>query len=305
MQFGWTAEKETAFEILNHAFDAGINFIDTADIYSHWIEGNPGGVSEEIVGSWLASKPQSRQQVVLATKVRGPMGEGPNAEGLSRKHIISALEGSLKRLGVEAIDLYQLHYPDELTPIEETLSALDDLINRGLIHYIGCSNFNAWRLMQGLWVSNANQWNRFISLQPHYNLIHREEYERELVHVCEEYGLGVLPYSPIAGGFLSSKAKVILEGRAEQATMLSDRAARYLGDEFAERTLREVGEIAEERNASISQIALAWLSSQPSVTSPIIGPRSIDQLKDNLGSLAIQLAQEEKDRLDTVSAWQG
>ena len=176
MQFGWTADESTAHTILDRAFDAGINFLDTADIYSRWVPGNPGGVSEEIIGRWLAKNPGRRDQIILASKVRGPMGAGPNDEGLSRKHIVSALEGSLQRLGVEAIDVYQLHYPDEQTPVEETLGALDDLVRQGRVRYIGCSNFTAWRLIQALWASDKNQMTRLISLQPHYNLIHREEF---------------------------------------------------------------------------------------------------------------------------------
>ena len=176
MQFGWTADKKMAFKILDEAYEQGINFIDTADIYSRWVEGNPGGVAEEIIGEWLSRNPGHRKTLILATKVRGPMGVGPNDEGLSRKHIISALEGSLRRLGVDWIDLYQLHYPDEFTPIEETLAALDDMIHRGYIHYIGCSNFTAWQLMEALGASERHQWARFICTQPHYNLVHREEF---------------------------------------------------------------------------------------------------------------------------------
>jgi aryl-alcohol dehydrogenase-like predicted oxidoreductase len=304
MQFGWTADEKTSVEILDRAFEAGINFIDTADIYSRWVEGNPGGVSEEIIGRWLKNNPGRRHEIVLATKVRGPMGSEPNDEGLSRKHIISAVQGSLSRLGVEAIDLYQLHYPDEATPIEETLAALDDLTQRGYIHYIGCSNFTAWRLMQALWTSDRDRLQRFICLQPHYNLIHREEYERELMEICTVYGLGVMPYSPLAGGFLSQKGKLALEVDRGQGSSLSGRAMRYLTDQRARNVLGKIAEMAESRGASISQMALAWLSSKPSITSPIIGPRTIDQLLDNLGSLSLQLSKEEMDMLNRISAWQ-
>jgi aryl-alcohol dehydrogenase-like predicted oxidoreductase len=304
MQFGWTADEKSAFEILDRAFEAGINFIDTADIYSRWVEGNPGGVSEEIIGSWLKNNPGRRQEIVLATKVRGPMGTGPNDEGLSRKHIISAIQGSLSRLGVETIDLYQLHYPDEATPIEETLGALDDLTRRGFIHYIGCSNFTASRLMQALWASEVNQLHRFICIQPHYNLVHREEYERELLGTCSTHGLGVIPYSPLAGGFLSQKGKLSLDRDGRQGSNLSGRATRYLNDQRARNILSKVAEMAKGRGVSISQIALAWLTSKSSITSPIIGPRTIDQLLDNLGSLSLQLSKDEMETLDRISSWQ-
>ncbi len=173
MQFGWTADEQLSFQILNASFEAGINFIDTADIYSNWVDGNPGGVSETIVGRWIKNFAIPREQIVIATKVRGRMGTGPNAEGLSRKHIFSAVEGSLRRLDVEAIDLYQSHWYDEHTPIEETLTAYNDLIRQGKIRYIGASNYPAWRLTEALWSARLYDLPAFQSLQPHYNLVHR------------------------------------------------------------------------------------------------------------------------------------
>ena len=163
MQFGWTADEDTSFQILTDAINAGINFIDTADVYSFWADGNPGGIAESIIGNWMQLQGIQRHEIILATKVRGKMGEGPNDEGLSRAHILQAVDDSLKRLQTDYIDLYQTHWFDENTPIEETLSTLDDLIRDGKVRYIGCSNFPAWRLMESLWVSEKKNFSRFDS----------------------------------------------------------------------------------------------------------------------------------------------
>ena len=230
MQFGWTADEKTSLGVLDAAYEAGINAIDTADIYSRWIEGNPGGVAESIIGKWLRNNPEKRAQIILATKVRGRMGEGPNDEGLSRKHIFSAVEQSLERLGTDYIDLYQVHWPDESTQIEETLRALDDLVREGRVLYIGCSNYSAWRLMESLWKSDQCKLTSFISLQPHYNLVHRDEFERELEDVCLNFGIGVIPYSPLAGGFLTGKyAGNQLPPEGSRAAM-SNQIKAYLDD---------------------------------------------------------------------------
>ncbi len=199
MQFGWTADETTAKEVLSAAFDGGINFIDTADVYSRWVEGNPGGVAEGIIGKWMQESQTPRDRIVIATKVRGAMGNGPNDQGLSRAHILNAVENSLRRLNTDYIDLYQTHYFDEDTAIEETLIALDDLVRQGKVRYTGCSNYPAWRLMQALWAADKLQLRGYCSLQPHYNLVHRAEFERELASVCSTYQLGVIPYSPLGG----------------------------------------------------------------------------------------------------------
>ena len=303
MQFGWTADEKTSFEVLDAAYDAGINFIDTADIYSRWIDGNPGGVAESIIGKWLRKNPEKRTQVILATKVRGRMGEGPNDEGLSRKHIFSAVEQSLKRLETDHIDLYQIHWPDESTPIEETLRALDDLIRDGRVLYIGCSNYSAWRLMESLWTSDRCRLTSFISLQPHYNLIHRDEFERELEDVCLNYGIGVIPYSPLAGGFLTGKYAGDQTPPEGSRGATSDRIQAYLMDPHSLSTLEIVKQIALERKKSPSQVALRWLISRPAVVSAIIGPRDLEQLEDNLGCLSVELADEDMQRLDEGSSW--
>lgn len=297
MQFGWTADEQTSFAVLTTAVEAGLNFIDTADIYSRWVDGNPGGVSETIIGKWLMKGVVPRDQLVIATKVRGRMGDGPNDEGLSRRHILSAVEASLRRLQTDYIDLYQLHWPDEDTPIEETLGALDDLVRSGLVRYIGCSNFPAWRLMQALWTSQDRNLARFACLQPHYNLIHRQEYERELEDVCQTYGLGVIPYSPLAGGFLTGKYRQGEELPAGTRGVTSSRIQSYMQDDHNWRMIEDLRSLGKAHGSTISQIALAWLLMRASVTSPIIGPRSIAQLEDNLGASEVRLTKDEIEKL--------
>jgi aryl-alcohol dehydrogenase-like predicted oxidoreductase len=300
MQFGWTADESLSFQILDRSYEAGVNFYDTADIYSRWVPGNPGGVSETIVGKWMKERGIPRERLVIATKVRGTMGEGPNDQGLSRGHILDAVEASLRRMGTEYIDLYQAHWYDEETPIEETLRAFDDLVRQGKVRYLGASNYPAWRLMQALWTSSGQGLARFDSLQPHYNLAHRDEFERELAEVCRTYGIGVIPYSPLAGGFLTGKY------RRDQQQPESARAGGVSRRYFNERgwsILEAAGKVAQERGASISQVALAWQLSDPVISSPIIGPRDLEQLADNLGAAGMRLSAEEKTALDQVSEW--
>ena len=300
MQFGWTADEPLSYKILETAFEAGINFIDTADIYSTWVEGNPGGVAETIIGHWLKRSRIPRDQIIIATKVRGRMGDGPNDEGLSRAHIMNAVEDSLRRLNTEYIDRYQTHWYDENTPIEETLYALDDLIHQGKVRYIGCSNYPAWRLTESLCKAERNRLARFDSIQPHYNLVHRAEFERELADVCHIYSIGVIPYSPLAGGFLTGKYH---KGTTTEGAR-SKGAQRYFNDQNWT-LLEKIGVLGQKKGGySISQIALAWLLSNHVITSPIIGPRSLEQLEDNLGAVGVRLSAEEKDTLDEVSSWE-
>ena len=301
MQFGWTADEATAQVVLSAAFEAGINFIDTADVYSRWAEGNPGGVAESIIGRWMKQANIPRDQLVLATKVRGKMGPGPNDEGLSRRHILHAIDASLQRLGVDYIDLYQTHSFDDKTPIEETLRAMDDLVHQGKVRYIGCSNYPAWRLAEALWTSQVNHLVRYDSLQPHYNLVRRAEFERELAEVCRAYGLGVIPYSPLAAGFLTGKYD---RDQAEpESARLGGVKRRYFNDQ-GWAVHEAVKNLAGQKGKSISQVALAWLLSNPVITSPIIGPRSLEQLQDNLGAVGFRLSSEDMTSLDQVSAWQ-
>jgi len=297
MQFGWTANEEQSYPILNTAYQAGINFFDTADIYSRWVDGNPGGVAETILGNWMKKFNIPRHQVILATKVRGRMGDGPNDEGLSRAHIMQAVDASLRRLGTDYIDLYQTHWFDENTPIEETLSTLTDLVHQGKVRYIGCSNYPAWRLTEAVWVAQSQGLRRFDSLQPHYNLVHRKEFEQELREVCKEYGIGVIPYSPLAGGFLTGKYRA--DEQVDSARVGGVR--RYFNERnFALLDMME--EIGQSHGGfSISQVALAWMLSDPVISSAIIGPRSMEQLQDNLGAAGIKLDDDEKKVLDQAS----
>jgi aryl-alcohol dehydrogenase-like predicted oxidoreductase len=302
MQFGWSVSEADSYTVLSASYEAGINFFDTADIYSRWVEGNPGGVSETILGNWIKKSGIPRENLVIATKVRGKMGDGPNGEGLSRVHIMQAAEASLKRMQTDYIDLYQTHWTDESTPIEETLRALDDLVRQGKVRYIGASNYAAWELMQALWTSDKLGLARYDSLQPHYNLLGRAEFERELRAVCETYGIGVIPYSPLAGGFLTGKYHKDAELPADSA-----RTSGVQREYFNERgwnALAAVEKLAAEKSTNVSAIALAWMLADPVISSPIIGPRSLQQLNDNLAALVVTISPEEKAALDQVTVWE-
>jgi 1-deoxyxylulose-5-phosphate synthase len=298
MQFGWTVDEAGSHQVLSAAFEAGVNFVDTADVYSRWAEGNPGGVAEHIIGRWWKQAQIPRDKLILATKVRGNMGGGPQDEGLSRDHILQSIENSLRRLQTEYIDLYQAHYPDEKTPIEETLRTFDDLVRQGKVRYFGASNYRSWELMQALWSADKNSLKHFDCLQPHYNLVHRAEFERELAAVCKAYAIAVIPYSPLGGGFLTGKYR---PGSIPPSARVG-RVKRY----FNRRNwtlLDKLEKLGDQKNASISRIALAWLLADPLVTSPIIGPKSLAQLEDNLGAIDVHLTVEEKSGLDKASVW--
>lgn len=301
MQFGWTAGPKKAHSIMDEAVALGCNFIDTADIYSFWAENNDGGVSERIIGDWLNSGSVRRDQVVIATKVRGKMGDGPNDEGLSRGHIMNAVEASLSRLKTDTIDLYQMHWPDEETPLDETLRALDDLVRAGKVRYVGCSNYPAWLLTKSLWISDVRNLVRFDSLQPHYNLVHRAEFERELMPLCLEEGIGVIPYSPLAGGFLTGKYR--REGALPASARADGVKQRYMNEQgFA--VIDALDKVADAHEASVAQTAIAWILANPAVTSAIIGANSIEQLRDTMRGAEISLTPEEKEMLDGVSKWE-
>ena len=299
MTFGWSVDEPTSHSILSTAFDAGINFIDTADIYVRWA-GKPG-ISEKYIGSWLRG--QARDQLVIATKVRGPMGNGPNDQGLSRRYILYAVEASLRRLGTEYIDLYQTHWPDDETPLDETLRAMDDLVRAGKVRYLGCSNIAAWILCKSLWVSERLGLIRYDSLQPHYNLVHRAEFERELRPLCQDQEIGVIPYSPLAGGFLTGKYRREAEIPSGSRGQSSERIQRLMTEQnFV--VVDRLEAIARNHGKTISQTALAWLLADPVITSPIIGATSVQQLQESLGAMDFRLSPEEKAELDSLTAWQ-
>jgi aryl-alcohol dehydrogenase-like predicted oxidoreductase len=299
MQWGWTADENTAYEVMDAFVEGGGNFIDTADIYSRWVEGNPGGVSEEVIGRWLAAR-GNRQKIILATKVRGPMGDNPNDQGLSRKHIFDAVDASLRRLQTDYIDLYQTHSSDPETPIDETLDALNDLVRAGKVRYIGASNYKAWELMESLWMSEKYNLARYDSLQPKYNLVTREEFERELKPVCEKYGVGVIPYSPLAAGFLTGKYERGKDTDSKRAGGVNSQFATEQGWQI----LDAVKEIAGQTGSNPAAVSLAWQLAQPVISSPIIGANSAEQLKDSLAAVELELAPEHVQQLNDVSDWQ-
>lgn len=299
MTFGWSADESESAAIMDRAFDAGINFFDTADIYSFWIEGNTGGDSERIIGKWLKGK--DRRELIIATKARGRMWDGPNGEGLSRHHIMHAVEDSLRRLGTDYIDLYQTHYPDEDTPLDETLRALDDLVRDGKVRYVGCSNYPAWLLMKSLWVSDVARISRYDTIQPHYSLFNRAEFERELAAVCLDQSIGVIPYSPLAAGFLTGK--YTRENREADTTRAdSGLIQKLVNDDDAYAALDVVRELAEAHGVPMVQIAVAWLLAKPAVTSPIVGARTTSQLEQVLGAGDVKLSADEVARLDAATA---
>ena len=303
MTMGWTSSKEDSFAVLDAFVEAGGNFVDTADVYSFWAEGNPGGVAEAWIGEWLAQRGVPRHQLVIATKARGRMWDGPNGEGLSRSHIMKAVDDSLCRLGTDYIDLYQTHWPDEETPLDETLRTLDDLVRQGKVRYLGTSNHPAWLLTKALWVSDKLGIARYDCLQPHYNIVHRAEFERELMALCQDQGLGAIPYSPLEGGFLTGKYRkgLPLPQKARGAT--SNNVQRYMTDRnFA--LVDKMEETGETHSATVAQVAIAWLLANPVITAPIIGANTVAQLTDTMGALSVKLTDEEKATLDEMSTWE-
>ena len=298
MQFGWTANEAASFEVMDAFVEAGGNFIDTADVYSRWARDNPGGVSEQIIGRWLKER-RNRDRIVVATKVRGRMWEGPDGEGLSRSHIIRAAEDSLRRLQVETIDLYQCHSPDEKTPIEETLTAFAELIASGKVRHIGASNYSALQLSDALRIADEKGLPRFATLQPHHNLVHRAEYEAELAPLCEREGLGVIPYSPLAAGFLTGKYR---PGQPAPKSARAGRVREYMNAPgFA--VLEALDAVAASRSTTLAGVALAWQMTKTAITVPIIGANSPEQLADLLPATDLRLSADEIAALDRASAW--
>ena len=300
MTFGDETDEAAAHEQLDVFVEAGGTLVDTADVYS-------AGASESIIGSWLAARPaEIRDRVVLATKGRFPMGEEPNAVGTSRRHLRRALDDSLTRLGVEHVDLYQLHAWDPHTPLEETLRFLDDAVRAGKIGYPGLSNFTGWQVQKAVNLAERYGWAVPVTLQPSYSLLVRE-IEHEIVPACEHNGLGLLPWSPLAGGWLSGK--YTRDARPAGATRLGEDPER--GIEAYDRVggraqtwdvLSAVQDVAEARGVSMAQVALAWVHHRPAVSSVILGARTTEQLTANLAAGSLVLSPEESARLDEVSA---
>ena len=286
-------DQKTSFAIMSHALERGVSFIDTADVYGQ------DGLSERIVGAWMAET-GNRDRVILATKFRFRMGEGPNGTGASRYRIVRAVEESLRRLRTDRIDLYQIHMQDIDTPEEETLRALVDLVKAGKVLYLGASNYAAYRLTHSLWLSRSEHLHRFVSLQMQYSLMVRD-LEREHIPLCREFGLGVLPWSPLAAGFLSGKYTRDMPapagGRLER---WKDRFAQYNNDR-GWRTVEALHVVADRHQTTPSAVALAWLLGRPTVSSVIFGARSLEQLDDNLKVLEVNLSPEDMQSLDEAS----
>ncbi|MCP3138029.1 aldo/keto reductase [Pyxidicoccus xibeiensis] len=285
----WVLDEEAAQPFFRRAVELGINFFDTADMYSN-------GVSEEVTGRALR-KYARMDEVVLATKVYFPMGDGQNMRGLSRKHIVQGCEASLKRLGVEAIDLYQIHRMDPNTPLEETLSALDQLVRQGKVRYLGASSAYAWQFARALGVADLRGWSRFVSMQGHYNLVYREE-EREMLPLCEAEGIGVIPWSPLARGLLAGSRKSLTD-RASTARAKSDTYSGQLYDQPGDwEVVQATQAVATAKNVPPAQVALAWLLSRPAVTAPIIGATKPEHLEDAVRAVDLKLTAEELKALE-------
>jgi aryl-alcohol dehydrogenase-like predicted oxidoreductase len=299
MTFGWTSDEKNAYQVFDAAFAAGINFIDTADVYSRWVPGHQGGESEEVLGKWMKAR-GNRRAVIIATKVMGPMGPGPNDTGLSRQHIVEGVEDSLRRLQTDFIDLYQAHWDDRDTPLEETLRAFDDLIRQGKVRYIGASNYHAWRLTRALWESDRRAYARYESIQPKYNLVFRDEYGRELEPLCLEQSVGVIPYSSLGSGFLSGKYHL---GRELPKTARASSVQKIYMTDRGFAVLEAVEKAAAAAGATPAQVALSWLAHRPGITAPIASATSVPQLKELLGGIELQLDADARAALDRASAW--
>ncbi len=294
MMFGGRTTPEDSYDIIDRAIDAGINFLDTANVYSR-------GRSEEVTGEAL-KRNGKRHQIVLATKVHGRMDDDdPNAEGNGRRHIIQQCEASLRRLQTDYIDLYQIHRPQSDIPIDETLRAMDDLIRAGKVRYVGTSTFAAWQLVESLWVAKELGLNRFVCEQPPYHILDRR-IERELLPMAQTYGFGIIPWSPLAGGLLTGKYrrdKDAPEGsrfaNIEDRPWMQDR----LNDKVYD-VVEGLDPLIADKGCTMAQFALAWCMHQPGVTSPIIGPRTMAQLEDNLGALDVTLTDEDRAKVDEL-----
>jgi aryl-alcohol dehydrogenase-like predicted oxidoreductase len=285
----WMLDEKEAEPIVRRAADQGVVFFDTADVYSQ-------GVSEEITGSLLSKIFPRRDDYVLATKANSPMGAGPNDRGLSRKHLFASVENSLRRLGTDYIDLFQIHRWDPETPIEETLEALTDLVRAGKIRYVGASSMYAWQFAKAIFVAELHGWARFVSMQNHYNLVYREE-EREMIPLCLDQGIGVIPWSPLARGLLAG-TKSREGGRTLRAR--NDSFADSLYDESDFTVVDVLNTIAGERGLPPAQLALAWLLNQPAVTAPVVGASRVEHIDDAVAALDVRLDPDESSRLEAV-----
>lgn len=292
--FGWTADPDTSFEVLDAFVDGGGDFIDTADSYSSWVEGNEGGESETIIGEWLASRKPSG--VVVATKV----SQHPQFRGLAAANVRKAAEASLARLGVDEIDLYYAHFDDETVPLEETVGAFGQLVEDGLVRHIAVSNYSADRIREWVEIARRTGVALPVAVQPHYNLVHRNEVEDTIIPVAEEFELGLVPYFSLASGFLTGKYRST--DAADQTSPRAQGAAKY-ATEAGLRIIDALEEIGDAHDASIAATALAWLRAQPTVVAPIASARNVEQVPDLLAGARLELSADEVQLLDRVSEW--
>ncbi len=298
MQFGWTADEKASIAVLDAFVQTGGNFIDTADIYTGWAKESHAGYSEEIIGRWMKSNGQ-RKNIVLATKVCGRMWEGPDGEGLSHRHILRACDDSLRRLQTDYIDLYQFHGVDKATPIDESLRAMDTLVRAGKVLHIGTSNFPAWRLVQALAASEKYDLARFVSYQPFYSIMDRYGFEMEHSPLCQEFGIGVIPYSPLARGFLTGKYR--RDGGAVESAR-ADSVKEYSNDR-GWAILDTLESIGKAHGKTVAQTALAWQLTKPVITAPIVGANTVAQMNDLLGVVGYRLAEAEMTRINEASSY--
>jgi len=290
MTFGHGTDEDEARRMVDLCFEAGVNFFDTANSYS-------GGQSEILLGKALKGR---RREAIVATKFSNPMGPGPNDSGMSRVHIMQAIEDSLQRLQMDYVDIYYIHHVDIQTPLEEMLRALNDLVRQGKVRYIACSNYQAWRLAEALWISDSKDWHRFECYQPQYSLVVRD-IEQELIPLCQLKGLGVVVWSPLAGGFLTGKYK---PGQEQVQGSRSEEGWAYPRRYFAanaDESLQELLNVAEALGRSPAQVAIRWVLEQPAITSAIVGARTVEQLRDNLLVGGWRLEGEPLERLNRVS----
>ena len=293
--FGWTVDENTSFRLLDAAFDAGLNFVDTADVYSRWIPGHAGGESETIIGKWFA-RSGKRDKVIVATKCGMDMGDGK--QGLSAKYIAEAVEASLRRLQTDRIDLYQSHRDDDKTPLDETLGAFDKLVKQGKVRFVGASNYNGARLRDAMQTSQRNHLTSYVTLQPHYNLLERENYESDLAPVVAQYGLGVVPYFSLAGGFLSGKYRSQADVQGKARGRMVEKYVNARG--FA--VLDALDAVAKEHKSTPAAVALAWLIAQPGILAPIASATNEQQLADLAAAAELKLDPASLEKLSVASA---
>jgi aryl-alcohol dehydrogenase (NADP+) len=292
--FGWTADRDTSFAVLDAFVAGGGDFVDTADSYSAWVPGNSGGESETIIGEWLASR--KPENVVVATKV----SQHPDFRGLSGANVRKAAEASLARLGVDAIDLYYAHFDDETVPLEETVAAFGQLVTDGLVRHVAVSNYSAARIREWIEIAQRTGVALPVAVPPHYNLVHRNEVEETVIPVAEEFGLGLVPYYSLASGFLTGKYRST--DAAGQSSPRAQGAAKY-ATAAGLRIIDALEEIGEAHDASIAATSLAWLRAQPTVAAPIASARTVEQVPDLLAGARLELTSDEVQALNSVSEW--